>query len=27
LTYWRSVGAQASPTVERLIKQSAAKAV
>ncbi len=25
LTYWRSVGAQASPTVERLIKQAAAK--
>ncbi len=25
LTYWRSVGAQASPTVERLLKQSAAK--
>ena len=23
LTYWRSVGAQASPTVERLIKQGA----
>ena len=23
LTYWRSVGAQASPTVERLIKQAA----
>ena len=22
LTYWRSVGAQASPTVERLIKQA-----
>jgi small subunit ribosomal protein S16 len=27
LTYWRSVGATASPTVERLIKQAAAKAV
>ena len=26
LTYWRSVGATASPTVERLIKQAAAKA-
>ncbi len=26
LTYWRSVGAQPSPTVERLIKQAAAKA-
>jgi small subunit ribosomal protein S16 len=25
LTYWRSVGAQASPTVERLLKQAAAK--
>jgi small subunit ribosomal protein S16 len=25
LTYWLGVGAQASPTVERLIKQSAAK--
>ena len=25
LTYWRGVGAQASPTVERLIKQAAAK--
>ena len=25
LTYWRSVGAQASPTVERLLAQSAAK--
>ena len=24
LTYWRGVGAQASPTVERLIKQAAA---
>ena len=23
LTYWKSVGAQASPTVERLIKQAA----
>lgn len=27
LTYWRSVGAQASPTVERLIKQGATAAV
>ncbi len=27
LTYWKSVGAQASPTVERLIQQAAAKAV
>ena len=27
LTYWRGVGAQASPTVERLINQAAAKAV
>lgn len=27
LTYWKSVGAQASPTVERLIKQAAAKTV
>ena len=27
LTHWRSVGAQASPTVERLIKQAAAKTV
>jgi len=27
LSYWRGVGAQASPTVERLIKQAAAKAV
>jgi small subunit ribosomal protein S16 len=27
LTYWKSVGAQASPTVERLINQAAAKAV
>ena len=26
LTYWRSVGAQASPTVERLARQAAAKA-
>jgi small subunit ribosomal protein S16 len=26
LTYWTGVGAQASPTVERLIKQAAAKA-
>jgi len=26
LTYWRGVGAEASPTVERLLKQSAAKA-
>jgi small subunit ribosomal protein S16 len=26
LTYWRSVGAQASPTVERLLKQAAAAA-
>lgn len=26
LTYWKSVGAQASDTVERLIKQTAAKA-
>ena len=26
LTYWRGVGAQASPTVERLLKQAAAKA-
>ena len=25
LTYWRGVGAQASPTVERLFKQAAAK--
>ena len=25
LTHWRGVGAQASPTVERLIKQAAAK--
>ncbi|AMO24340.1 30S ribosomal protein S16 [Ramlibacter solisilvae] len=25
LTYWKSVGAQASPTVERLLKQAAAK--
>lgn len=27
LKHWRSVGAQASPTVERLIKQAAAKTV
>ena len=27
LTYWRSVGAQVSPTVERLIKQGATAAV
>ena len=26
LTYWRSVGAQASPTVERLLKHAAKKA-
>ncbi len=26
LTYWRSVGAQASPTVERLVAQAAAAA-
>lgn len=26
LTYWKSVGAQASPTVDRLIKQAASKA-
>jgi len=26
LTYWRGVGAQASPTVERLITQAASKA-
>ena len=26
LNYWRSVGAQASPTVERLVRQAAAKA-
>jgi small subunit ribosomal protein S16 len=26
LTYWRGVGAQASPTVERLLKDSAAPA-
>ena len=26
LTYWKSVGAQASPTVDRLIKQAAAAA-
>jgi small subunit ribosomal protein S16 len=25
MTYWKSVGAQASPTVERLLKQAAAK--
>ena len=25
LSYWRSVGAQASPTVERLLKQAAKK--
>jgi small subunit ribosomal protein S16 len=25
LTHWRSVGAQASPTVERILKQAAAK--
>ncbi len=25
LTYWKSVGAQCSPTVERLIRQAAAK--
>ncbi len=25
LTYWKSVGAQASPTVERLVRQAAAK--
>lgn len=25
LTYWKGVGAQASPTVERLLKQAAAK--
>lgn len=25
LTYWKSVGAQASPTVDRLVKQAAAK--
>jgi len=25
VSYWRSVGAQASPTVERLLKQSAAQ--
>lgn len=25
LTYWKGVGAQASPTVDRLIKQAAAK--
>ncbi|GAA3989998.1 30S ribosomal protein S16 [Comamonas faecalis] len=25
LTYWKSVGAQASPTVERLVKQAAAQ--
>jgi small subunit ribosomal protein S16 len=27
LTYWRGVGAQASPTVERLVNQAAKKAV
>ncbi|MGA8393509.1 MAG: 30S ribosomal protein S16 [Burkholderiaceae bacterium] len=27
LTYWKGVGAQASPTVERLINQAAATAV
>jgi small subunit ribosomal protein S16 len=26
ISYWKSVGAQASPTVERLLKQAAAKA-
>jgi small subunit ribosomal protein S16 len=26
LTYWRGVGAQASPTVERLVQQAAKKA-
>ncbi len=26
VTYWKSVGAQASPTVERLLKQSATQA-
>ncbi len=26
LSYWQGVGAQASPTVERLVKQSAGKA-
>ena len=26
LTYWKSVGAQSSPTVDRLIKQAAKKA-
>ncbi|MGA0572463.1 30S ribosomal protein S16 [Variovorax sp. VNK109] len=26
LTYWKSVGAQASPTVERLLKQATRKA-
>jgi small subunit ribosomal protein S16 len=26
LTYWKSVGAQPSPTVQRLLKQAAAKA-
>ena len=26
LTYWKGVGAQASPTVERLLNQAAAKA-
>ena len=27
MTYWKSVGAQASPTVERLLKQAQAKTV
>ncbi len=27
LTYWKSVGAQTSPTVDRLVKQSGQKAV
>jgi small subunit ribosomal protein S16 len=27
VTYWKSVGAQASPTVERLLEQAAKKAV
>ncbi|MEY3061009.1 MAG: ribosomal protein [Pseudomonadota bacterium] len=27
LTYWTGVGAQVSPTVQRLVKQAAAKAV
>jgi small subunit ribosomal protein S16 len=26
LTYWKSVGAQTSPTVDRLVKQSGQKA-